>query len=116
MMMRAVFQLYCTSPEIKFKLLHDEGSSIESYNLQKMERIYKYKKQREKIRHTKSTSVPENPSSKQKACSGAVRNMVNRLPFEECEQSDTKGGKRLGERSIATDSPFSASVMTCTFY
>jgi hypothetical protein len=40
---------------------------------------------------------------------------VNRLPFEECEQSDTKGGKRLGERSIATDSPFSASVMTCTF-
>lgn len=61
---------------------------------------------------SKSISVAENPSSKQKACSGAVRNMVNKLPFEECEQSDTKGGKRLGERSIATDSPFSASVMT----
>ena len=34
MMMKAVFQLYCTSPEIKFKLTNAEGPSIESYNLQ----------------------------------------------------------------------------------
>ena len=60
--------------------------------------------------------MPESPSSRHKACRGAVRNMVNRLPFELCEeQSDAIGGEQLGERSIATDSPFSAPAMTCTF-
>ena len=73
-------------------------------------------KEKRYLKQTKSISVPESPSSRHIACRGAVRNMVNRLAFEICEeQPDAIGGEQLGERSIETDSPFPAPAMTCTF-
>jgi len=61
---------------------------------------------------TISRSEPEIPSKRQKACKGAVRKQVNRLPLGRQEES-TALGIELGDRSIAGCSPFAASFILC---
>lgn len=56
------------------------------------------------------------PNSEQNACSGAVRNMVNWLPFwEKDESAGVPAGMEgdLGESSIATAPPFSVPWTAC---
>lgn len=70
----------------------------------------------ELTQQTISTSEPEKPSRRQKACKGAVRKMVKRLPvgWREVSTAATGGDKELGDRSNAAGSPFSAPFIPCT--
>lgn len=60
-------------------------------------------------------SDPEIPSSRQNAWMGAVRKIVNRLPFKCQHHSPAEvGGEDLGDKSIAAGSPFSVPLILYT--
>lgn len=61
----------------------------------------------------------ETPSKRQNACNGAVRKMVNKLPFWSCrnaisEPVISEARSDFGESSSAADSPFSAPCIAWT--
>jgi hypothetical protein len=66
---------------------------------------------------TLSISIPLLPIRKQKACNGAVRNIVNWLPlwWVESPLNTTAEDRELGDNSMAVVSPLSAPWIDCTY-